>query len=237
MGSDRRPPLQSSRRASASTWNTRRRVQLIARAISSTLRPAARSARICVRRGGGLGNSTRSPPNISASFIAAPAPTARASASLAHGLCGTYRRVPPKLAISLAAASSPIISTMIPQHGNLPPPGFDSPAAPRHLLLPHHWQCEMILSVRSVLRTLTCRRRDRGATAADGFESKRSCAGLKRRRYTLSGQSRRRRARDAQGLTRGAIEMSLRSTFESRRSGGVRRLVRRRSQLTRDSVE
>ena len=51
-------------------------------------------------RGGGLGNSTCSPPNIWASFIAAPVPTARASASSAHGLCGTYRRVPPKSRIS-----------------------------------------------------------------------------------------------------------------------------------------
>jgi len=91
--------------------------------------------------------------------------------------------------------------------------------------------------MRSVLRTSTWRRRTRGATAADGFESKRSCAELKRRRYTPSGQSRRRRARSALGLARGAAEMSLPSTFESLASGGMRRLVRRRSQLTRDSVQ
>jgi len=96
--------VQSSRRASASTWKTRRRVQtqrardLLDAAAGGAQREDLRAARR------GLGQFDSLAAEHLASFSAAPVPTARASASLAHGLCGTYRRVPPKLAISLAAA-------------------------------------------------------------------------------------------------------------------------------------
>jgi hypothetical protein len=99
---------RDARRVSASTWKTRRRVHPSARAIDSTLCPAARMARIRIRRGGGLGTSTRSPPKLRASFSADSTPTAWAKASSGVGQCGMYSRVPPKRSMSLAVASSPI---------------------------------------------------------------------------------------------------------------------------------